>query len=118
MERLAKPIIDKKRRFELNVIEQVSRTLDQLIKEEIIEEAFDPKVASNLLPVEKSLREKSLSSKIDKYLDRQHNKETNKTCVVTDVRILNSLLPTPQALQLPKLNEIKTSLIDHHFGHH
>ena len=60
--------------------------------------------------------EKNLNSKIDKYLNRKDNKETNKTRAVTDVRFLNSLLPTPQALQLPKLNEIKTSLIDHHLS--
>ena len=114
LENLPKTIIDKKRRYEPQVIDQVSETLNQLLDEQILCEATNPQVVSNLLPVQKSLGEKELNSKIDKYLNRKDNKQTDKTRAVTDVRFLNSLLPTPQAWTLPKLNEMKTNLIDHY----
>ena len=60
LERLPKPIIDKKRRYEPEVINQVSDTLNQLLDEQIICEASDPQVVSNLIPVEKSLGERKL----------------------------------------------------------
>ena len=58
------------------MIEQVSETLNQLLDENMICEATNPQVVSNLLPVQKSLGEKELNSKIDKYLNKRDNKQT------------------------------------------
>ena len=67
LENLPKTIIDKKRRYEPEIINQESKTLDQLLDEQIICEASDHQVVLNSLPVEKSLGEKNLNSKILRF---------------------------------------------------
>ena len=113
LDRLPKPLADKRRYYEPETVTQVSETLDLLMKEKIIDEATDPQVICNLLPVEKSIEGSTLGSKIDKYLNKKNNKLTNKKRAVVDVRMLNSLLPTPNVINLPKINEIKSKLNNH-----
>ena len=65
LQRLPKPLADKRRYYDPETVNQVSETLDLLLKENIIDEANDPQVICNLLPVEKSLEGSSLGSKIN-----------------------------------------------------
>ena len=51
--------------------------------------------------------------KLTSFWLRRVIKLTNKKRLVVDVRILNSLLPTPNVITLPKLHEIKSKLHNH-----
>ena len=84
---------------------QVTETLNLLEKENIIDEASHPQVICNLLPMEKGIEGINLGSKVDKYLNKKYNKQSNKKRAVVDVRQLNSLLPTTSVINIPKINE-------------